>query len=123
MEASVRKSILLQSLKAGLFSLVFSCIGVLVLALIAKLCNISDVALPIINQVLKAIAVTVGMIISVKQEKFILKALFGALIYWVLSFVLFSLIGGAFHWGQIFLDLGIALVVSIVVALIKSKRA
>ena len=50
MEASVRKSLILQSLKAGILSLVFSCIGVLLLALIAKLCNISDNILPIINQ-------------------------------------------------------------------------
>ncbi|MCM1289287.1 MAG: hypothetical protein NC132_01355 [Corallococcus sp.] len=123
MEASVKKSILLQSLKAGLFSLVFSCIGVLVLALLAKLFNISDGALPIINQILKVIAVVIGMLLCVKNEKFIVKALIGALIYWVLSFVLFSLLGGAFHWGQIFLDLGLALVASVVIALIKSKRA
>ena len=55
MEASVKKSLFLQSLKAGLLSFVFSCIGVLVLALIAKLCNIGDKALPIVNQVLKII--------------------------------------------------------------------
>ena len=123
MEKSVRKSIFLQSLKTGLLSLIFSCRGVLLLALIAKLCKMSDRVLPIINQVLKVIAVAIGTLISVKQEKFILKALFGTLIYWVLSFVLFSLLGGAFHWGQIFLDLGLALVVSIIIALIKSKRA
>jgi len=123
MEASVKKSIVLQSLKAGLFSLVFACIGVLVLALFAKLFGIPDNILPIINQVLKVIAVAIGMLIGIKNEKFILKALFGVLIYWVLSFVLFSLLGGAFHWGQIFLDLGLALVVSIVIALIKTKRA
>ncbi len=123
MDASVKKSIFLQGLKAGLFSLIFSCIGVLLLALIAKLCNISDRALPIINEVLKAIAVTLGMIFFVKDEKFIWKALIGAVIYWILSFVLFSVLGGAFHWGQIFMDLGIALVISIVIALIKSRRA
>ena len=123
MEASVRKSLLLQSLKAGLFSLIFSCIGVLVLALLAKLCNISDGALPIINQVLKAVAVALGTLLCVKQEKFILKALLGAVIFWVLSFVLFSILGGAFHWGQIFLDLGIALAVAVIIALLKSKRA
>ncbi len=122
MEASARKSFLLQSLKAGLFSLIFACIGVLVLALLAKLCGISDGALPIINQVLKGLAVAIGVLISVKDEKFLLKGIVGAVIYWVLSFVLFSVLGGAFHWGQIFLDLGIALVVSLIATLIKSRR-
>lgn len=123
MEASVRKSLILQSLKAGLLSLVFSCIGVLLLALIAKLCNISESVLPIINQVLKVIAVAVGTIISVKDEKFLVKALIGAVIFWLLSFALFAIMGGQFNFGQIALDLGIALVVAAVVALIKSRRA
>lgn len=123
MEASAKKSFFLQSLKAGVFSLIFSCIGVLVLALIAKLCNISDNVLPIINQILKAVAVALGVLIGVKENKFLLKGIVGAAIYWVLSFVLFSVLGGAFHWGQIFLDLAIALVVSALVCFLKSRRA
>ena len=123
MEASARKSFILQSLKAGILSLVFSCIGVLLLALIAKLCNMGNNILPIINQVLKVIAVAVGTIISVKDEKFLLKSLIGAVIFWVLSFALFAIMGGQFHIGQIALDLGIALVVAAVVAIIKSRRA
>lgn len=123
MEASVRKSLILQSLKAGLLSLVFSCVGVLLLALIAKLCNIGEAALPIINQVLKVIAVALGTIISVKDEKFLVKALIGAVIFWLLSLALFAIMGGQFNFGQIALDLGIALVVATVVALIKNRRA
>ena len=123
MEASVRKSILLQSLKAGILSLVFSCIGVLLLALIAKLCNIGNNALPIINQILKVIAVALGTIISVKDEKFLLKALIGAVIFWLLSFALFAIMGGTFNFGQIALDLGISLVIAAVIAIIKSRRA
>ncbi len=123
MDASVRKNTILQSLKAGVLSLVFSCIGVLLLALIAKLCNIGDNVLPIINQVLKVIAVTIGMIISLKDEKFLLKAIIGAVLFWGLSFALFAIMGGQFNFWQIALDLGLALVVSVVVALIKSRRA
>ena len=123
MEASVRKTTLLQALKAGILSLVFSCIGVLLLALIAKLCNIGDKALPIINQVLKVIAVALGTLLSVKDEKFLVKGLIGAAIFWVLSFALFAIMGGQFHFGQIALDLVIALVVAALVCFIKSRRA
>ena len=123
MEASVRKATILHSLKAGILSLVFSCIGVLVLALIAKLCNIGDTLLPIINQVLKVIAVAIGTIVSVKDEKFLLKAVIGAVIFWLLSFAVFAIMGGQFHIGQIALDLGLALVTAIVVAIIKSRKA
>ena len=61
MEASAKKSFLLQSIKTGLFSLVFVCIGVLVLALLAKFFNIGDNVLPIVNQVLKGVAVILGV--------------------------------------------------------------
>ena len=123
MEASVRKNTLLQALKAGIMSLVFSCIGVLLLALLAKLCNIGDKALPIINQVLKIIAVALSTLLSVKEEKFLLKGLIGAGIFWLLSFALFAIMGGQFNIWQILLDLVIALVVAAVVCFIKSKRA
>lgn len=123
MEASVRKSTILQSVKMGVLALVFSCIGVLLLALIAKLCSIGDNILPIINQVLKVIAVVVATIISVKDEKFLLKAIIGAVLFWLLSFGVFALMGGQFHIGQIALDLGLALVAAIVVAIIKSRKA
>ena len=123
MEASVRKSVILQSLKAGILSLVFSCIGVLLLALLAKLCNIGNRALPIINQVLKVIAVAIGTLISVKDEKFLLKAIIGAVLFWLLSFALFAIMGGKFNFGQIALDLGVSLVVAIIIAIIKSRRS
>ena len=123
MEARVRKSFILQSIKSGVLSFVFSCVGVLILALIAKLCNIGDKALPIINQVLKVIAVAVGTLISVKEEKFLWKALIGAVLFWLLSFALYAIMGGKFNFGQIALDLGISLVVAALVAFIKSRRA
>lgn len=123
MEASVKKSTILQAIKAGLLSLVFSCIGILLLALVAKLCNIGDKALPIINQVLKVIAVAIGTLISVKDEKFWLKALIGALIFWLLSIALYAIMGGQIHFGQIALDLVISVAVALIVALIKSRRA
>lgn len=123
MENSVKKSILLQSIKAGLLSLVFSCIGTLLLALIAKLCNLGDGILPIINQILKVIAVALGTLIAVKEEKFLVKAVVGAVLYWLLSFALFAILGGQIHFGQIALDLGISLIVAAVIALIKNKRS
>lgn len=123
MEASVRKSTILQALKAGLLSLLFSCIGILLLALVAKLCNIGDKALPIINQVIKVVAIALGTLISVKDEKFLLKALIGAVLFWLLSFALFAIMGGQISFGQIALDLGISIVVAAIIALIKSRKA
>lgn len=123
MEASVRKSTIIQSVKMGLLSLVFSCIGTLLLALVAKLCGLGDKTLPIINQVLKVVAVILGTLISVKDEKFLLKAVLGAVLFWALSLGVFALMGGQIHFGQIALDLGISLAAAVVVALIKSRKS
>lgn len=123
MEASVRKNLFLHSLKAGIIAFVISCIGVLVLALLAKLCGIGENILPIINQVIKVIAVALGVLIAVKDEKHLFKALIAAVIFWILSFSMFMIMGGTIHFGQIALDLVIALAVAVIVALIKKRKA
>ncbi len=113
----------LQATKAGLFSLVFACIGVLVLALFAQLFTLDGTALPIINMVVKIIAVVLGTAIFVRDEKFLPKSLFAALVFWVVSQILFCILGGSFEWGQFFLDLAIAVAASLIVAIVKSKKA
>ena len=82
-----------------------------------------DGALPTVNQVLKVIAVALGTLISVKDEKFLIKAIIGAVIFWLLSFAVFAVLGGQFNIGQIALDLGLALVAAVLVAVIKSRKA
>ncbi len=123
MEKRVNKPLILQGVKSGLFSLVFACVGVLLLALVAKIFGISDSVLPIINQALKAVAAFLGTAIAVKEEKFLFKATLGAVVFWITSFLLFALLGGGFHWQQIALDLVISLVPSLIVAVVKSRRA
>lgn len=123
MEKSIGKSVFSGGLKAGLFSLIFSCIGVLLLALVAKLFALPDSVLPVVNQVVKALSVALGTAIAVKDEKFLAKSLVGSVVFWVLSSLLFSILGGSFHFGQIALDLGVSVVVALVVALLKSRRA
>lgn len=122
MEKSIDRSVWLQGLKAGLFSLVFACIGVLLLALVAKLFGLSDNILPLINQILKGVAVAIGTIIAIKDEKFILKAFCGAAIFWVISFLLFLTLGGGFYWKQLVLDFGISVIVALIIAVFKAKR-
>lgn len=112
----------LQSVKAGLLALVFACIGVLLLALVAKLTGLADSLLPIINQILKAVAVVLGTAIAVKESKLLAKALLGGATFWLLSTLLFWALGGSWHWGQIALDLAIALAAAFVVALVKSRK-
>ncbi len=117
------KNTLLQGAKAGALALLFSCIGVLLLALVAKLFGLSDGILPVINQVLKVIAVVVAMILCLKEEKFVAKSLVGTVVFCLLSLLLFTLLGGKFSIGQFLLDVAITLVASVVIAFVKTKRA
>ncbi len=113
----------LQGTKAGLFSVVFSCIGVLILALFAQIFTLSDNVLVVTNQIVKILAVVLGVSLFVRDEKFLLKALVAAVVFWLTTQVLFCVLGGTFHWGQFFLDLIVALVVASIVAVVKSKKS
>ena len=89
MQSEVKRSVWSEGIKAGLIAFVFSCIGVLVLALLAKAFGIPEKVLPIVNQVIKALAAVIAGAIIIKNEKFALKGLLGAIIFWVLSFSMF----------------------------------
>lgn len=116
------KQILVGGAKAGVMALAFSCIGVLVLALLAKLFGIADNLLPAINQVLKVVSVALATILCIRNEKFVTKAIVGSVVFCLLSLLLFSVMGGKFHIGQVLLDFAIALVTSVIVAIVKARR-
>ncbi len=123
MQSEVKRSVWSQGIKSGLIAFVFSCIGVLVLALLAKSFGIAEKVLPIVNQVIKVVAAAIAAAIIVKDEKFVVKGLIGAIVFWILSFTMFLILGGKFNVGQLFLDLVIALVAFLLVAVIKSRRS
>ena len=116
------KNTLWAGLKAGAIALAFSCIGVLLLALVAKLFGLPDNVLSIVNQILKIVAVALAMMLCLKEENFVAKALVGSVVFSLLSLLLFSLLGGTFHIGQVLLDFAIALVTSVIIAFVKARR-
>lgn len=123
MKTDVKRSVLGNGIKAGLLAFVISCIGVLLLALAAKMFGISENVLPIANQVIKVLAVLIASIIFLKEDKLAIKAIVCALTFWLASLVLFCILGGKLQIGQLMLDLVISLVVSFAVAVIKNRRA
>lgn len=112
----------LQGTKAGLFSVVFSCIGVFILALFAQFFTMSDNLLPVINQIVKVLAVVLGTAIFVREEKFLPKSLLCALTFWLVTQILFLILGGTFSWAQFGLDLVVSVVAALVVAVLKSRK-
>ena len=121
-ECSESKNIWFDVIKGALTAFVLSAIFVLVLALVAKIFALPVEILPMINQVLKTVAVLVAVSVNVKCEKFLLKGVLVATIYSLLTLILFVVLGGTFSFAQFALDWGIAIVVSLVVAVIKSRK-
>lgn len=120
---SDKKSIFSQGIKGGVLALAISCIGVLIIALIAKLCCLADSALPILNQAVKILAVAVASLVAIRQQKFLSKGLICAVTFWLLSLLTFIILGGRFNLWQTMLDLVISVVIALLVAFIKSRRA
>ena len=85
-----------------MFSLVFSIVAVLILAVIAKYTQISDGAITAVNQVIKVVALFFGILVGFKKQKLgIVAGLIVGLLYTVLTFALFSLVSGELDFKQI----------------------
>ena len=95
---------------------------VLLLALVAKIFTLNVDLLPMVNQVLKGVAVAIGVLISIKDDKLLFKALLGGAIFAIFNLVLYLSLGGEFNFGQVLLDLGIAEAICAIVAVIKSRK-
>ena len=119
---SDKKLVFSQGIKGGVWSLAISFIGVLVIALVAKLCCMSDDMLPILNQALKIVAIAIGTLVAVRQDKFLPKGLICAGTFWLLSLLVFITLGGKFNLWQTLLDLVICVIVALIIAVIKSRR-
>lgn len=89
------KNTLTDILRSALIAVIFSLIGVLILALVVKLTGIdSSVILPI-NQVLKILSILFGCLIGIKtKEKGALKGAIAGLIYTLISVFVFLILNG-----------------------------
>ena len=122
MEKAVKKNLISQSLRGGLIAFLISTAFVLLLALVAKMFTLNVEMLPTINQVLKCVAVALGALVSIKQDKLLVKALILGAVFALFNLVLYLCLGGEFNFGQVLLDLGLAEAVSVIVAVIKNRK-
>ncbi len=89
-----------EIVKANIIALIVALISILLSALIVKFFSVSDSAIPIINQVIKSVAVFVGCLISLKKPKngWLRGMICGFIFVW-LSFIVFSLLDAKFVFG------------------------
>lgn len=120
------KEITLQVVKSTLAAIIFSLVFVLLFTLIIQLASVNSAVIKPVNQVFKIIAIAAGCLIFIKGEKGFLKGGIAGLAAVLLTYVLFSAIGGSFavKWTFVFeILLGIAAgVIAGIIAVNVKKR-
>ena len=89
--------------KAILISLIFSCVSILLFALVLYLFSIPNEAVKPINCLIKVLAVFIGCFFSIKGDKGFVKGLIYGGIIVIIAFLFFSLLSGSFTFGLSFL--------------------
>ncbi|MDD3832140.1 MAG: TIGR04086 family membrane protein [Clostridia bacterium] len=111
-----------QVLRTGLTSLIVCTILVLMLALVVKIFGIPTSVLPVINQVIKVVSAILGSLFTVRGDRGLIKGILGAVLFLILSTVLFTLLGGILVWGQVGIDALLEIVAGALSGLIASSR-
>lgn len=89
-----------EIVKANIIALITALIAVLLSALVVKLFNVSDTAIPIINQIIKSLAIFLGCMISLKKpHNGWLRGMICGFVFVWLSFIVFSLLDSNFEFG------------------------
>lgn len=91
-------NLLLSIIKGAIVSVAITLVLILVFALIIRFFNVNDNWIFPINQVIKVISLFAGVMVITKgnKEKGLFKGILLGLIYFILSFVIFSILQGSF---------------------------
>ncbi len=107
--------------KSCLLGLVVTLIGTVVLAVVLKFADIPSKVVSYINDIIKALSIFFVVLVLKKStdEKLLVRAVIAGAVYGLLSFVIFSILNGGFHFSlSILFDLIFAVVVAIVASII-----
>lgn len=118
---SLKLSTVATLLKACLFGLLITLVGIIILAVILKFADLSSVVVNCINDAIKVLSLFAVVLIikKVDGQNLLLKSVFAGLIYAVLAFVVFSTLSGSFVFNMsVVYDLLFAVVSAVVVAVV-----
>ncbi len=93
----------LQIAKATLAAVLFSLVYVLIFTLIIRLAQLSSGVIKPVNQIFKIIAIIIGGMLFIRGEKGYLKGAIAGLCTVILTYILFSVIGGSFSIAPTFI--------------------
>lgn len=116
-EKSKKSGAILTIIKSCLFGLIVTLIGTVILAVILKFADIPNKIVSYLNDIIKAVSLFVVVLFLKKSssDKLLLRAVIAGVVYWVLSFIIFSVLNGGFSFDlSILFDLLFAIIVSVV---------
>ena len=98
------KTTFLDLIKGVFAAIVVSVVGILIFAVVLKFVNVSNLAIKVINQVIKVISIFIGLKVFTKTncEKGILKGVLLGVLYTSFSYLIFSLLSNSFSLGLSF---------------------
>ena len=121
MKSKLNFSSILSIIKCVMIGIVVTLLGVVVFAIVLKFADIPSNVVGYVNDVIKVLSIFV-MVLCLKKSNegnLLIKAIFGGLIYAVLSFIIFSILNGGMVFNlSVVYDLLFALVASVIVAII-----
>ena len=85
--------------RAAFLTVIASLIGVLIFALVVKFADISDIAIKIVNQFIKTVAVFIGCFFSFSGGRGLIKGVLTGLFSAILLYLIFALMSGAEVFG------------------------
>ena len=85
--------------RAAFLTVIASLIGVLIFALVVKFADISDIAIKIVNQFIKTVAVFIGCFFSFSGGRGLIKGVLAGLFSAILLYLIFTLMSGAEVFG------------------------
>ncbi len=114
-------SSILPILKSVLIGLVVTLVGVVAFAVVLKFADVGSSVVAYVNDVIKAIAIFFTVFVLKKKgvNQLLVKSIIAAVLYAVLSFVIFSILNGGFKFNITFLyDLLFAIIVAVIASVV-----
>lgn len=118
-----KNGVLRTALRSALLAFVLSLAFVLIFALIVKLTNIDGTMIGIVNQVIKILSAFLGVLFGVRdRNKWFIKGIFGGILFAVLAFLVFAVLGSGFNFMTLLTDVVVCTVAGVVGALISAGK-
>jgi len=95
MQREAVREFVLEAVKAVVAAVIFSLAAVLIFALVIKLFAVPSSAIPIVNRIIKALAILGGTLIFIREEKGLFKGAAAGIIAVTVTYLIFAAIAGS----------------------------